>query len=60
MEVIFENDDGSALVTYDYKKHEELIKKCVDEIENLLEIKPPITVFGRLCNQQRNIGFFFR
>lgn len=35
----------------------ELIEACVDEVKDTLQIKPPITVFGKKCNQQRDIAF---
>jgi alkylated DNA repair dioxygenase AlkB len=36
----------------------ELVEQCVAYCVPRLEHKPEITVFGRKCNQQRNVGFF--
>jgi alkylated DNA repair dioxygenase AlkB len=37
---------------------EKLLEQCVNDIVGKLEIKPPVYIFGRICKQQRNIGFF--
>ena len=36
----------------------DLIKDCIENIQNKLIIRPSIIVFGRQCNQNRSIGFF--
>jgi alkylated DNA repair dioxygenase AlkB len=36
----------------------ELLSRCVNEVKVQLLHHPPIVVFGKQCNQQRNIGFF--
>lgn len=36
----------------------DLLNDCVKEIDGLLDITPPIVVFGKKCQQNRNIGFF--
>lgn len=37
---------------------DELLVNCISEIEGKLEIEPSIRVFGRVCSQRRNVGFF--
>ena len=34
------------------------IKKCVPDVVKLLTKRPLITIMGRPCRQQRNVGFF--
>jgi alkylated DNA repair dioxygenase AlkB len=37
----------------------ELIQKCIEEVDHLLLVKPPLgEIYGRMCFQQRTIGFF--
>lgn len=36
----------------------ELLEKCKLEIVGLLNVRPEIKVFGKTCNQHRNVGFF--
>ena len=36
----------------------ELIKKCISDIEEKLDVKPEIIVYGKICNQNRDVGFF--
>jgi alkylated DNA repair dioxygenase AlkB len=36
----------------------DLIERCTDIADPLLEHKPTITLFGKVVHQQRNIGFF--
>jgi alkylated DNA repair dioxygenase AlkB len=37
---------------------DDLLIECIDEIQGKLDEKPPIMLFGKRANQQRNIGFF--
>ena len=43
------------LIKHNYK---ELIEKIIEEIKGKLEVKPEIIVFGKVCNQNRNIAFY--
>jgi alkylated DNA repair dioxygenase AlkB len=43
------------LIKHNYK---ELIEKIIEEIQGKLEVKPEIIVFGKVCNQNRNIAFY--
>jgi alkylated DNA repair dioxygenase AlkB len=36
----------------------ELLKSCVEDVESRLCERPEIKVFGRLCRQNRDVGFF--
>ena len=36
----------------------EIIDKCIDEVKDCLDIKPPIKFMGKIVYQQRDIGFF--
>ena len=58
MEQILLETEHSKLVKVQGKKYESLVDKCVDEINNLLNVKPEIVIMGKKCNQKRNIGFF--
>ena len=37
---------------------DDLLLECIDEIKDMLEIKPPVIIFGKPATQHRNIGFF--
>lgn len=49
---------SSFLRMVSFQEHEQIIDKCVLYCRPLLEIKPEIMVFGRKCNQPRNVAFF--
>lgn len=36
----------------------DLLEECVQEIDSELDYHPEIRVFGKVCHQQRSIGFF--
>ena len=36
----------------------DLMNKCLGEVIGSLNERPEITVFGKKCNQRRNVGFF--
>lgn len=51
--------DRSGLYEYDVSEEiQRLIKTCVDTVQDELEVKPEIVVFGRKCRQQRCVGFY--
>ena len=58
MERIFENTDKTAFLDKGIFTNEKLLKKCILEIESELQERPEIIIFGKKCNQQRNVGFF--
>jgi alkylated DNA repair dioxygenase AlkB len=43
---------------YTTDEYNEIIKKCVEEIQFELNVNPPIIVFGKTAIQHRSIGFF--
>ena len=58
MEILFQNDAQTAFLGKQQFSDQALIERCVKEVENLLEIKPEIQVFGKIHRQPRNVGFF--
>ena len=48
----------SALIEYDMSHLKPWIEKAVDEVKDKLHERPPIKIFGRVCRQNRDIGFF--
>ena len=58
MERVFQNMDGTAFLDKGSFINKELLEKCIIDIEPQLELKPEIVIFGKICKQQRNIGFF--
>ena len=58
MERVFQNIDGTAFLDKGSFINKELLEKCIIDIEPQLELKPEIVIFGKICKQQRNIGFF--
>lgn len=41
-----------------YNFTEDLFDAIIKEVGNDLEFEPPIVVYGKKCNQRRNIGFY--
>jgi alkylated DNA repair dioxygenase AlkB len=58
MENIFQNADGTAFLAKGSFADKELLKNCIDYVKPLLEIRPEIIVYGKICKQNRNVGFF--
>jgi len=57
MEVI--KTEQSALVLYELDADKlELLKTCCETIDSLLDLKPEIIIYGKVCHQQRSVGFF--
>jgi alkylated DNA repair dioxygenase AlkB len=38
--------------------NEKLLADCIEYIDGLLDIKPPIKIFDKIVNQRRDVGFF--
>ena len=56
MDIVIQTQRSSLkLIKHNYK---ELIEKIIEEIKEKLEVKPEIIVFGKVCNQNRNIAFY--
>lgn len=49
---------GNSYLTSCLFNNLELLELCVEETIPQLEIRPEIIVYGRKCNQNRNVGFF--
>ena len=47
----------SALLKWKFEDPE-LLKQCCEEVKPKLLEKPEIRVYGKICHQNRNIGFF--
>jgi len=47
-----------SFLKLDYFSDEELLKKCVIDVTNLLDEYPAIKIFGKSCHQRRCVGFF--
>jgi alkylated DNA repair dioxygenase AlkB len=58
MERILENENKTAFLDIGIFKNKELLVKCVSDATPLLQERPEVIVFGKVCRQQRNIGFF--
>lgn len=54
---VFTHEDCN-LVEYDMSTISPIIEASVQACGSLLEIKPPVMVFGKLCQQNRDVGFF--
>jgi hypothetical protein len=37
---------------------QEFMAKCVADIEDKLDIRPPVKIFDKIVNQRRDVGFF--
>ena len=51
-------DSAAELLEVDFRQHVELLMTAVEASEDKLIVRPPITVYGRLCQQPRDVGFF--
>jgi alkylated DNA repair dioxygenase AlkB len=52
-------DTGKSFLTVQKNPEiEELLKNCVDEVKDKLEVKPEIKIFGKIKHQKRDVGFF--
>ena len=58
MERIFQNADKTAFLDKGMFTNVKLIENCIAEVESLLEERPEIIVYGKICKQHRNVGFF--
>ena len=56
MKVIIQTENSSLKII----KHNlnELVEKSISEIDEKLHKNPEIRVYGRICHQHRNVGFF--
>lgn len=59
MERVFQNIDASAFLYKGIFINEKLLENCIIDIEIQLEERPEIIIFGKICKQQRNDGFYW-
>jgi alkylated DNA repair dioxygenase AlkB len=50
--------EESHLTLYNQSLDKVLIDGCIADTAGKLAEKPPIMVYGKMCRQQRNVGFF--
>ncbi len=51
--------EKSFLNTYDLTSEGlDLVKECIDTCDSELEVNPEIIVYGKVCKQRRNVGFY--
>lgn len=53
---VFGNEDA-YLIKYQYENLS-LVEKCIDEIDSKLLSRPEIIIYGKVCHQHRDVGFF--
>ena len=58
MERVFQNSTGSAFLDRGIFTDKELLDQCMLYVEPLLEERPEIIIYGKICKQARNVGFF--
>lgn len=58
MKRVFENSDQTAFIDKCVFSNHALLEQCVLEVEPMLEERPEIIVFDKICKQQRFVGFF--
>ena len=58
MERVFQNTTGTAFLDRAIFTDRELLEQCIAYVEPQLEERPEIIVYGKVCKQQRNVGFF--
>lgn len=56
MQTIIDESD-SQLQEFDHALAP-LVRACIEGVEGRLHAKPPIVLFGKVCHQQRDVGFF--
>ncbi len=50
---------NSALILHDLEPHiSDLVKICVETVDAELHVNPEVVVFGKVCHQQRCVGFY--
>ena len=58
MERVFQNASGSAFLDKGIFINKELLEQCISYVEPQLEERPEIIIYGKICKQHRNVGFF--
>lgn len=53
------HSENSALILYDLDENMmEIVKQCVETVDSELDVRPPVIVFGKVCCQNRSVGFY--
>jgi alkylated DNA repair dioxygenase AlkB len=50
--------EKSYLTVKEFKESLPLLTSCINEIENSLEIRPEVMLYGKILNQNRDVAFF--
>jgi alkylated DNA repair dioxygenase AlkB len=58
MERVFQNENGTAFLDKGIFINKELLEQCISYVEPQLEERPEIIIYGKICTQHRNVGFF--
>ena len=58
MERVFQNVSGTAFLDKGIFSDKELFEQCISYAGSQLEARPEIIVYGKICKQHRNVGFF--
>lgn len=58
MSVEIETDKSSLVLHVLDERMREVIKNCVESVDDVLDINPEIIIYGKVCNQRRSVGFF--
>jgi alkylated DNA repair dioxygenase AlkB len=58
MERVFQNANGTAFLDKGIFTNKELLEQCISYVEPQLEERPEIIIYGKICKQHRNVGFF--
>lgn len=53
--IVFSTEKSSLSVSM--MEDNELMERCIIEISEKMLVRPPITIFGKVCNQNRDIYF---
>jgi alkylated DNA repair dioxygenase AlkB len=54
----YESHDGKAYLDKCIFENIHLLERCILAVDPLLEERPPIMIYGKVCHQKRNVGFF--
>ena len=59
MNRLFENTEGTAYLDKGvFTNDDKLLENCISDVEPLLIERPEFILFGKVCRQQRFVGFF--
>jgi alkylated DNA repair dioxygenase AlkB len=58
MERVFQNVNGTVFLDKGIFMDKELLEQCISYVEPQLEERPEIIIYGNICKQHRNVGFF--